>query len=82
MKEAEMGAIAADENPEQGTQATVRRAQPPGGPQLTWEDTTDGQAVDRIAWQMVQGALTVRRWIWTAVVFVLALVVVLLMQPR
>jgi hypothetical protein len=43
---------------------------------LGWE-TAEGQAaVDRIAWQMLQGAQNVRRWLWTVALVALALLVV------
>jgi hypothetical protein len=50
---------------------------------LRWE-TADGQAaLDRFAWQMLQGAQNVRRWLWTVVVVALALLVVgFLIQSR
>jgi hypothetical protein len=32
--------------------------------------------VDQIAWQMLQGAQNLRRWIWTVVLVALALLVV------
>ena len=42
---------------------------------LTWETTDEHNAVDQIAWQMLQGAQNLRRWIWTMVLVALALVV-------
>ena len=43
---------------------------------LTWESTDEHNAVDQIAWQMLQGAQNLRRWIWTVVLVALALLVV------
>lgn len=43
---------------------------------LTWETTDEHQAVDQIAWEMLQGAQNLRRWIWTVVLVALALLVV------
>ena len=43
---------------------------------LTWETTDEHNTVDQIAWQMLQGAQNLRRWIWTAVLVALALLVV------
>jgi hypothetical protein len=43
---------------------------------LTWETTDEHNAVDQIAWQMLQGAQNLRRWIWTVVLVALALLVV------
>jgi hypothetical protein len=43
---------------------------------LTWETTDEHNAVDPIAWQMLQGAQNLRRWIWTVVLVALALLVV------
>jgi hypothetical protein len=43
---------------------------------LTWEATEGQEALDRFAWQMLQGAQNVRRWLWTVVLVALALLVV------
>jgi hypothetical protein len=43
---------------------------------LRWETAEGQEALDRIAWQMLQGAQNVRRWFWTVVVVALALLVV------
>jgi hypothetical protein len=41
---------------------------------LLASETTDQQeALDPIAWQMLQGAQNLRRWIWTVVLVALAL---------
>jgi hypothetical protein len=43
---------------------------------LTWETTDEHQAVDQIAWEMLQGAQNLRRWIGTVVLVALAVLVV------
>jgi hypothetical protein len=43
---------------------------------LTWETTDQQEALDPIAWQMLQGAQNLRRWIWTVVLVALALLVI------
>ena len=43
---------------------------------LTWETTDQQEALDPIAWQMLQGAQNLRRWIWTVVLVALALFVI------
>jgi hypothetical protein len=43
---------------------------------LTWETTDKHNAVDQLAWQMLQGAQNLRRWIWTVVLVALTLLVV------
>jgi hypothetical protein len=45
-------------------------------PLLTWESTDERDAVDQIAWQMQQGAENVQWWLWTVVLFALALLIV------
>jgi hypothetical protein len=39
-------------------------------------ETAEQEALDPIAWQMLQGAQNLRRWIWTVVLVALALLVV------
>jgi hypothetical protein len=46
---------------------------------LTSEAADEHHAVDQIAWQMLQGAQNLRRWIWTVVLVGMALVVVFLL---
>jgi hypothetical protein len=49
---------------------------------LTSETAVEHDAVDQIAWQMLQGAQNLRRWIWTVVLVALALLVVgLVLSP-
>jgi hypothetical protein len=48
---------------------------------LTWETTDEHQAVDQIAWEMLQGAQNLRRWIGTVVLVALAVLVVGLFPP-
>jgi len=44
---------------------------------LTGQETReDHQALEPIAWQMLQGAQNLRRWIWTVVLVALALFVI------
>ena len=43
---------------------------------LRWETTDQQEALDPIAWQMLQGAQNLRRWIWTVVLVALALFVI------
>ena len=39
------------------------------------------QALDSIAWQMLEGAQNVRRWLWTVILVALALVIVGFFAP-
>jgi hypothetical protein len=48
---------------------------------LTWETTDQQEALDPIAWQMLQGAQNLRRWIWTVVLVALVLLVIGLFLP-
>ena len=48
---------------------------------LTWETTDEPQAVEQIAWEMLQGAQNLRRWIGTVILVALALFVVALFPP-
>ena len=48
---------------------------------LTWEATDEHQAVDQIAWEMLQGAQNLRRWIGTVILVALALFVVAFFPP-
>jgi len=48
---------------------------------LTWETTDQQEALDPIAWQMLQGAQNLRRWIWTVVLVALVLLVIGLFPP-
>jgi hypothetical protein len=48
---------------------------------LTWETTDQQEALDPIAWQMLQGAQNLRRWIWTVVLVALVLLVIGLVPP-
>jgi len=49
---------------------------------LTAKETAEEhQALDLIAWQMLQGAQSVRRWLWTVVLVALALLVVGFFAP-
>jgi hypothetical protein len=43
---------------------------------LRWETAEGQEALDRFAWQMLQGAQHVRRWLWTVGLVALALLVV------
>jgi hypothetical protein len=48
---------------------------------LTWETSDQQEALDPIAWQMLQGAQNLRRWIWTVVLVALVLLVIGLFPP-
>lgn len=48
---------------------------------LTRETTDQQAALDPIAWQMLQGAQNLRRWIWTVILVALALVVIGFLPP-
>jgi hypothetical protein len=49
---------------------------------LTGKETAqEHQALDSIAWQMLEGAQNVRRWLWTMILVALALVVVGFFAP-
>jgi hypothetical protein len=49
---------------------------------LRGEETgQEHQALDSIAWQMLEGAQNVRRWLWTMILVALALVVVGFFAP-
>jgi hypothetical protein len=49
---------------------------------LTGKETgEEHQALDPIAWQMLQGAQNVRRWLWTIMLVALALLVVGFFPP-
>jgi hypothetical protein len=48
---------------------------------LTWETTDQQEALDPIAWQMLQGAQNLRRWIWTVALVALVLLVIGLFPP-
>ena len=48
---------------------------------LTWETTDEPQAVEQIAWEMLQGAQNLRRWIGTVILVALALFVVAFFPP-
>jgi hypothetical protein len=43
---------------------------------LTWKTAEEQEALDRFAWQMLQGAQNVRRWLWTVGLVALVLLVV------
>ena len=43
---------------------------------LTWKTAEEQAALDRFAWQTLQGAQNLRRWFWTVVLVALALLVV------
>jgi hypothetical protein len=43
---------------------------------LTWGTTERQEALERFAWQTLQGAQNVRRWLWTVVWVGLALLMV------
>jgi hypothetical protein len=48
---------------------------------LRWETTDQQEALDPIAWQMLQGAQNLRRWIWTVVLVALVLLAIGLFPP-
>ena len=48
---------------------------------LTAQTTDQHAALDPIAWQMLQGAQDLRRWIWTVVLVALALLVIGFFPP-
>jgi hypothetical protein len=48
---------------------------------LPWEATDEHQAVDQIAWEVLQGAQDLRRWIGTVILVALALFVVAFFPP-
>jgi hypothetical protein len=49
---------------------------------LTGKETgEEHQALDSIAWQMLEGAQNVRRWLWTMILVALALLVVGFLAP-
>ena len=49
---------------------------------LTGQETREEhQALDSIAWQMLEGAQNVRRWLWTVALVALALLVVGFFAP-
>jgi hypothetical protein len=48
---------------------------------LRWETTDQQEALDPIAWQMLQGAQNLRRWIWTVVLVALVLLIIGLLPP-
>jgi hypothetical protein len=43
---------------------------------LTWKTAEAQAALDRFAWQTLQGAQNLRRWFWTVVLVALALLAV------
>ena len=43
---------------------------------LTWKTAEEQAALDRFAWQTLQGAQNLRRWFWTVVLVALALLAV------
>ena len=45
------------------------------------ETGEEHQALDRIAWQMLEGAQNVRRWLWTVILVALAILVVGFFAP-
>ena len=45
------------------------------------ETAEEHQALDSVAWQMLEGAQNVRRWLWTMILVALALVVVGFVAP-
>ena len=45
------------------------------------ETAQEHQALDPIAWQMLEGAQNVRRWLWTVALVALALLVVGFFAP-
>jgi hypothetical protein len=48
---------------------------------VMWETTDQQAALDPIAWQLLQGAQNLRRWIWTVALVALALLAVILLAP-
>jgi hypothetical protein len=48
---------------------------------LVTGETAEQEALDPIAWQMLQGAQNLRRWIWTVVLVALALLVIGFFSP-
>ena len=48
---------------------------------LTRETTDQQAALDPIAWQMLQGAQNLRRWIWTVILVALALLIIGFFPP-
>jgi hypothetical protein len=49
---------------------------------LTGKETAEEhQALDLIAWKMLEGAQNVRRWLWTVILVALALLVVGFFAP-
>jgi hypothetical protein len=48
---------------------------------LTRETTDQQAALDPIAWQMLQGAQNLRRWIWTVILVAVALLVIGFFPP-
>jgi hypothetical protein len=48
---------------------------------LTWEVTEEREALDRFALQTLQGAETLRRWLWTVILVALALLVIAFFPP-
>ena len=48
---------------------------------LMLETTDQQQALDPIAWQMLQGAQNLRRWIWTVILVALTLLVIGFFPP-
>jgi hypothetical protein len=48
---------------------------------LMWETTDQQQALDPIAWQTLQGAQNLRRWIWTVILVALTLLVIGFFPP-
>ena len=46
-----------------------------------WETTDQQAALDPIAWQLLQGAQNLRRWIWTVVLVALVLLDIVLLAP-
>ena len=48
---------------------------------LTWETTNEHQAGDQIAWEMLRGAQSLRRWIGTVILVALAVLVVAFFPP-
>jgi hypothetical protein len=43
--------------------------------------TTTAKKLEPIAWQLLQGAQSLRRWIWTVALVALALLVIVLFAP-
>jgi hypothetical protein len=48
---------------------------------LTAETTDQQEELDPVAWQMLQGAQDLRRWIWTVVLVALTLLVISFFPP-